>query len=585
MPIPLKFKLSSEADSAYASTKTGTGTATLNVQCPENTGRAQRTQDFQVTVGTAYETVHTTQAGAATFVRWSNTGTTTVSKDTTSLSLTGYSNSSTLSFSTAATGGLAVTISTVRWMEADATDTGSNGTALSGINVTGDPGATRQYKFVVALTFAANAGATAKTCTVTVTGAGTGVTSTATISQGGEAYLSVSPASLTATAASGTQTFTVTTNSSNLSVTETTSSTILSVVSVTNNGNNTWEVVVHWSVNRNASSRSIGTLLFSIPEDTSLNKTISVTQDGAASGLVLQAAKNAIHIGDSLVITAYIYGIYDEPTTVESWATTPPSVGTISAQTDSTCTLKGLADGTVRVTAFKEGYLPAYKDIAVSTVIHVQSITVEPAEGLSLNIGDTEVFVTADIIPADAEFSPIFASSDDTIAEVVPATGEVIPRRAGEASITAIADGVTSSNAVAVVVQVGATISVWCVSATRPRTGTAAQMAQVSYTLYYQNTVATGITVNVLVELVEAANEEDVAGATALTSQTLTLTGLGNITGSALAATGTIGNLAVRDSTRTFWIRVSGTYESWHWSSHAPVTYESDADPEPLPRD
>lgn len=583
MPIPLKFKLSSEADSAYASTKTGTGTATLNVQCPENTGRAQRTQDFQVTVGTAYETVSTLQYGAATFVRWSNTGTTTVSKDTTSLSLTGYSNSSTLSFSTAATGGLAVTIGTVRWMEADATDTGSNGTALSGINVTGDPGATRQYKFVVALTFAANAGATAKTCTVTVTGAGTGVTSTATISQGGEAYLTVSPASLTATAASGTQTFTVTTNSSNLSVTETTSSTILSVVSVTNNGNNTWEVVVHWSVNRYASSRNIGTLLFSMPEDTSLNKTISVTQDGAASGLVLQAAKNAIHIGDSLVITAYIYGLYDEPTTGVSWACLPHSVASISSQTDSTCTIAGLGEGTVRVTANKEGYLPAYKDIAVSAVIHVQSITVEPAEGLSLNIGDTGT-VTADILPLDAEFTPVFASSDDTIAEVVPATGEVVARRAGTCQITATADGVTSSNSVSIVVQADATISVWCVSATRPRTGTAAQMAQVTYSLFYQNTMASSVSTNVLVELVEAANEEDVAGATALTSQTLSLT-LGYITGSALAATGTIGNLAVRDSTRTFWIRVSGTYESRHWSSYTPVTYESDADPDPLPRD
>ena len=578
MPIPLKFKLSSEADSAYASTKTGTGTATLNVQCPENTGRAQRTQDFQVTVGTAYETVHTTQAGAATFVRWSNTGTTTVSKDTTSLSLTGYSNSSTLSFSTAATGGLSVTIGTVRWMEADATDTGSNGTALSGINVTGDPGATRQYKFVVALTFAANAGATAKTCTVTVTGAGTGVTATATISQVGEAYLTVSPATLTATAASGTQTFTVSTNGSNLSVTETTSSNILSVVSVTPNGNNTWEVVVHWGVNWSATSRNIGTLLFSIPEDTSLNKTISVTQNGAASGLTI-TGPNAVLVDQSITLTAKLNG---EPTAVESWATTPPSVGTISAQTDSTCTLTGLADGTVRVTAFKEGYLPAYMDIAVSTVVHVTSIEVDPTS-LSLNIRDTAT-VTAYMRPEDADFTPVFASSDPAVADVNSTTGKVTAISAGTATITASADG--KSDSCAVTVEIAATLSIKCSSAYRLKSGTSAQLNQVWYTLIGQNSVNDSAIVNVLIELVSAASQEDVAGATAIVSSNKSVTM--QYTGGGLAipevnGSGSLGSQQIpRAEDGTLWIRVSGSYQynsrTWTFNSFTQVN-------DGLPRD
>lgn len=579
MPIPLKFKLSSEADSAYASTKTGTGpTATLNVQCPENTGRAQRTQDFQVTVGTAHETVSTLQYGAATFVRWSNTGTTTVSKDTTSLSLTGYSNSSTLSFSTNSAGGLSVTIGTVRWMEANATDTGSNGTALSGINVTGDPGATRQYKFVVALTFAANAGATAKTCTVTVTGAGTGVTSTATISQGGEAYLTVSPASLTATAASGTQTFTVSTNGSNLSVTETTSSNILSVVSVTPNGNNTWEVVVHWGVNWSASSRSIGTLLFSIPEDTSLNKTISVTQNGAASGLTI-TGPNAVLVNQSITLTAKLNG---EPTAVDTWVSNTPHVASISPA-GSTCTLTGITAGTVTVTVRKEGYLPASTQIAVSTVVHVTSIEVDPTS-LSLNVNETAT-VTAYMRPEDADFTPVFASSDPAVADVNSTTGLVTAISAGTATITASADD--KSDSCAVTVAIAATLSIKCSSAYRLKSGTSAQLNQVWYTLIGQNSVHNNSAiVNVLIELVSAASQEDVAGATAIVSSSKSVSM--QYTGEGLATpevngSGSLGSQQIPGAEDgTLWIRVSGSYQynsrTWTFNSFTQVN-------DGLPRD
>ena len=574
MPIPLKFKLSSEADSAYASTKTGTGTATLNVQCPANTGRAQRTQDFQVTVGTAYETVSTLQYGAATFVRWSNTGTTTVSKDTTSLSLTGYSNSSTLSFSTNSAGGLSVTIGTVRWMEADATDTGSNGTALSGINVTGDPGATRQYKFVVALTFAANAGATAKTCTVTVTGAGTGVTSTATISQVGEAYLSVSPASLTATAAPGTQTFTVSTNSSSLSVTETTSSNILSVASCTNNGNGTWTVVVSWTVNRDASSRSIGTLLFSIPEDTSLNKTISVTQNAAAPGLTIVASSNTVLIGESVTITPYLNG---EPTTVDSWLRAPQNT-TSMTWNNSSCTLTGVSAGYVNISAFKNGYLQTSAiQITVSEIVHVEFVEIEPAS-LSLHVGETDT-VTATIDPQDADFTPVFASSNPAVAHVNSTTGEVTAVGVGTCQITASADG--KSDSCDVEVAIAETLSVWCSSAYRIRSGTSAEKRKVYYTLMGQNSVnVNDVTVNALIELVGAASGDDVPGATAITSTNKSVTIKYTEDDEMIVLSGTdvyIGHDDVISAEQgTLWIRVSGSYQNnnqtWTFNSFCPVT-------------
>jgi hypothetical protein len=188
----------------------GSGNDTVNVTAgADNTGRNARSTNMTFKAANCEDVVRAvTQAGKPEFVTIESAKS--VDKaGVQTLTITGTSNSSKLTFSLASGGTLELTLPSSYTANSVATD---NGAAISG-----DPGGSQEFPFSIQFAnVSVNPDITAKTCQLIVTD-NAGNTATCTITQSaGDSTLSVSPASVTLdwnSATEGTSaSFTVTSN-------------------------------------------------------------------------------------------------------------------------------------------------------------------------------------------------------------------------------------------------------------------------------------------------------------------------------------------------------------------------------------
>lgn len=196
---------------AYASWATpnktsGSGNDTVSWTGSPHTGRSSRTTTATFSAsGVESKTLTIIQSGDPENVQLDNTAT--VAKTGGTVTISGMSNSSKLTFSLTGTDNIGLTLPSTYTANSVST---SNGAAISG-----DPGASAAYVFSITFTnISANSGTSALTAQLTVTD-NAGNTDTCTITQAaGDATLSISPTTITIPAAGTAQSVTVTSNTS-----------------------------------------------------------------------------------------------------------------------------------------------------------------------------------------------------------------------------------------------------------------------------------------------------------------------------------------------------------------------------------
>lgn len=188
---------------------TGSGNDTVNVTAlSDNTGRNVRSTVMTFKAANVADVTRTVnQAGKPEYVTLQSTAS--VAKGGGTLTLSGTSNSSKLTF----TLGSGATLS----LSLPASYTANSASTTNGAAITGDPGATAEYNFSITFSsISANGTISAKTAQVIVTD-NAGNSSTCTVTQAaGDPTLSVSPASVdlawNASTESSSASFTVTSN-------------------------------------------------------------------------------------------------------------------------------------------------------------------------------------------------------------------------------------------------------------------------------------------------------------------------------------------------------------------------------------
>lgn len=183
---------------AYASWVTpnktsGSGNDTVSWTGSAHTGRSSRTTTATFSAsGVESKTLTIIQAGKTEFVSMDDTAT--VQKTGGTVTISGTSNSSKLTFSLTGTDNIGLTLPSTYTANSVSTNNGSA--------ITGDPGATQEYSFSITFTnIGSNTGTSALTAQLSVTD-NAGHTDTCTITQAaGDASLSISPATINLTAA------------------------------------------------------------------------------------------------------------------------------------------------------------------------------------------------------------------------------------------------------------------------------------------------------------------------------------------------------------------------------------------------
>lgn len=171
------------------------GQITTQVTANAHTGRNNRTGTvvFKVTAGgETSATYSVTQTGKAEFVTWAQSSYTAVKRAST-VTMTGTSNSSKLTFAVKAGGGFTPTI--------NASYTANGSAATNGTAISGDPGGSAQFIYIISVSVPANTTIDTRSCVITATpNSGTAVE--ATINQAaGDVVLDVSPTTITLAAA------------------------------------------------------------------------------------------------------------------------------------------------------------------------------------------------------------------------------------------------------------------------------------------------------------------------------------------------------------------------------------------------
>lgn len=182
---------------AYASWVTpnktqGNGDDTVSWSGQPHTGRTARstTATFSAS-GVTPKVLTINQAGLTEFVEMDDTAA--VSKNGGTITISGISNSSKLTFALTGTNGIGLVL--------PSSYTANSITVNNGSAITGDPGAAQQYAFSITFTgIGENTSVAPLTSQLTVTD-NAGHTDTCTITQAaGDAYLTISPASINLTA-------------------------------------------------------------------------------------------------------------------------------------------------------------------------------------------------------------------------------------------------------------------------------------------------------------------------------------------------------------------------------------------------
>ena len=171
----------------------GSGDDTVAWTGSPHTGRNSRstTATFAAS-GVESKTLTIIQAGKSEFVEIDDTAS--VSKTGGTVTISGTSNSSKLTFSITGTDNIGLTL--------PATYLANSVSTNNGAAITGDPGAAQQYSFSITFTgIAANTSVNSLTSQITVT-TNNATTDTCTITQAaGDAYLTISPSTINLTAA------------------------------------------------------------------------------------------------------------------------------------------------------------------------------------------------------------------------------------------------------------------------------------------------------------------------------------------------------------------------------------------------
>lgn len=196
---------------AYASWVTpnkqsGSGNDTVSWTGSNHTGRSPRSTTATFSASGVEDKVLTiNQAGKAEFVDLADTAT--VSKDGGSVTISGTSNSSKLTFSLTGTNGIGLVLPS-SYIAASITT--NNGAAI-----TGDPGAAQEYTFSITFTgITANTSLSSLVSQLTVT-TNNSETDTCTITQAAaNAYLTIDPTTINLTAAGTAVSVSVTSNTS-----------------------------------------------------------------------------------------------------------------------------------------------------------------------------------------------------------------------------------------------------------------------------------------------------------------------------------------------------------------------------------
>ena len=174
----------------------GNGNDTVSWSATAHTGReARQTTATFAASGVESKTLTIIQSGKTEFVSF-DSATASVDKTGGTLTITGKSNSSKLTFALTGTNGIGLTLPTK--YKANSVDT-NNGTAI-----TGDPGAAQEYVFSITFTgIDENTTIDPKVSQLTVTpNSGSSAAVTCTITQAaGDAYLTISPTTITIPAA------------------------------------------------------------------------------------------------------------------------------------------------------------------------------------------------------------------------------------------------------------------------------------------------------------------------------------------------------------------------------------------------
>lgn len=184
----------------------GNGNDTVAWTGQEHTGRSARqtTASYNAS-GVDSKILTIIQAGAAEFVSMDDTAS--VNKSGGTLTISGTSNSSKLTFTLTGANGIGLVL--------PATYTAASIQTNNGAAITGDPGAAQQYAFSITFTgIEENTSVAALVSQLTVTTNG-GQTDTCEITQAaGDAYLTISPTTINLTAAGTAVNVTVTSNTS-----------------------------------------------------------------------------------------------------------------------------------------------------------------------------------------------------------------------------------------------------------------------------------------------------------------------------------------------------------------------------------
>lgn len=174
----------------------GNGNDTVSWSATAHTGReARQTTATFAASGVESKTLTIIQSGKTEFVSF-DSATAAIDKTGGTLTITGTSNSSKLTFALTGTNGIGLTLPST--YKANSVNT-NNGTSISG-----DPGASQQYTFSITFTgIDENTTISSKTSQLTVTpNSGSSAAQTCTITQAaGDAYLTISPNSITIPAA------------------------------------------------------------------------------------------------------------------------------------------------------------------------------------------------------------------------------------------------------------------------------------------------------------------------------------------------------------------------------------------------
>ena len=181
---------------AIPNKESGNGNDTVSWTANPHTGReARQTTVTFAASGVESKTLTIIQSGKTEFVSFDDT-TAAVGKSGGTLTITGTSNSSKLTFALTGTNGIGLVLPSSYTANSVSTN---NGTAI-----TGDPGAAQQYAFSITFSnIAENTSVSSLTSQLTVTpNSGSSAAVTCTITQAaGDAYLTISPTTITIPAA------------------------------------------------------------------------------------------------------------------------------------------------------------------------------------------------------------------------------------------------------------------------------------------------------------------------------------------------------------------------------------------------